>query len=246
MKNKIGWCNTTWNPVWGCLNNNCEYCYARRIAKRFAGKIAEREIDYIYGGNIDGNSLNSYYEIQKEIIRKFKPTFLNVQFEKKFPQKTQKIFVGSMSEIKYWKKEWVGMILEKIRQHPQHIFQFLTKFPGVYLWYKFPINCWLGITVTDTKNNDYLEYQKFKISNPDNLKFISFEPIFNEISINLENIDWVILGAETGNRKGKIIPKKGWIENIVNYCKSNKIPIYLKDSLKEIYPEEIKEFPKIN
>jgi len=26
----------------------------------------------------------------------------------------------------------------------------------------------------------------------------------------------------------------------------NNIPVYLKDSLKDIYPEEIKEFPKIN
>ncbi|GAH27769.1 unnamed protein product, partial [marine sediment metagenome] len=52
--------------------------------------------------------------------------------------------------------------------------------------------------------------------------------------------------AETGNRKNKIIPKKEWIENIIDYCKRDKIPIYLKDSLKDIYPEEIKEFPKIN
>jgi len=36
--NKIGWCDLTFNPVWGCLNH-CEYCYARKIAKRFAGKI---------------------------------------------------------------------------------------------------------------------------------------------------------------------------------------------------------------
>ena len=46
-----------------------------------------------------------------------------------------------------------------------------------------------------------------------------------------------------GKRKGKIIPKKDWVENIVNYCKWKNIPIYLKDSLKEIYPIEIKEFP---
>jgi len=55
----------------------------------------------------------------------------------------------------------------------------------------------------------------------------------------------VILGAETGNRKGKIVPKRGWIENIVNYCKCNNIPVYLKDSLKNIYPEKIKMFPEV-
>jgi len=27
-KSKIEWCDSTWNPVTGCLHG-CEYCYAR-------------------------------------------------------------------------------------------------------------------------------------------------------------------------------------------------------------------------
>jgi len=240
MKNKIGWCSATWNPVWGCLNH-CEYCYARKIAKFRWRQMYEIEFNHYWKKHPTwawtGDHLSE--------LKNFRPTFLEAQFDKKFPQKTQKIFVGSMSEIKYWKREWVEMVLDRIRQYPQHIFQFLTRFPGVYLWYKFPVNCWLGITVTDTKNYDYLEYEKFKISNPDNLKFISFEPLLNEISINLENIDWVILGAETGNRKGKVIPKRKWFEEIV-YCQGlNKIPVYVKDNLTKYYPEYKghKQFP---
>ena len=34
-KTKIDWCDSTWNPVTGCLHG-CEYCYARGIAKRFS------------------------------------------------------------------------------------------------------------------------------------------------------------------------------------------------------------------
>ena len=230
----------TFNPCWGCLNH-CEYCYARKIAKRFAGKIAEREIDFVYGGCIDGNSLNAYYETQKEIIRNFKPTFLHSQFEKKLPKKPQRIFVGSMSEIAHWREEWVEKVIEKIKLYPQHIFQFLTRYPEVYLRYAFPENCWLGITIVEGIDN--IEYQKFKISNPNNLKFISFEPLLNKISMNLEGIDWVIIGAETGNRKGKIIPKRKWFEEIV-YC-HGKMPIYVKDNLTKYYPEYkgYKQFP---
>ena len=33
-KTKIDWCDSTWNPVTGCLHG-CEYCYARGIANRF-------------------------------------------------------------------------------------------------------------------------------------------------------------------------------------------------------------------
>lgn len=56
---------------------------------------------------------------------------------------------------------------------------------------------------------------------------------------------WVIIGAETGNRKGKVIPKKEWIESIVASCIENNVPIFMKNSLKEIWGEElIQEFPK--
>jgi len=240
MKNKIGWCNLTWNPVWGC-NNKCEYCYARGMAKRFWKQRYQEEIDYQYklhpGWAWTGDNLSG--------LDVFKPTWLESKFQKKLPKKPQRIFVGSMSELYYWDKEWVEIVIEKIKQYPQHIFQFLTRYPDIYLRYNFPKNCWLGMTIADDKYYNYDDYQKFKISNPNNLKFVSFEPLIHEMGINLQNIDWVIIGAETGNRKGKIIPKKNWVEYIISCCRYHNVFVYLKDSLKEIYPIEIKEFPEV-
>ena len=43
-KTKIPWCDATINFVSGCLHN-CEYCYARGIARRFDGKT-QPSIDY--------------------------------------------------------------------------------------------------------------------------------------------------------------------------------------------------------
>jgi len=100
------------------------------------------------------------------------------------------------------------------------------------------------MTIADSKYFNYDDYQKFKISNPNNLKFVSYEPLLDEIFVNLQGIDWIIVGAETGNRKGKVIPKREWVEDIVEYCRRKNIPIYLKDSLKNIYSREIKEFPE--
>lgn len=34
-RTKIDWCDSTWDPVTGCLHG-CKYCYARGIAKRFS------------------------------------------------------------------------------------------------------------------------------------------------------------------------------------------------------------------
>ncbi len=250
--NKIGWCSETWNPCWGCLNH-CEYCYARKIARRFGKEMAENECHYRYKNDIGVNPYTKRAFIKcTEKLRKFIPTFLHSQFNKKFPKKPQRIFVGSMSEIYYWKDEWIEMVIEKVKQYPQHTFIFLTKFPRVYNSRVFPRNCWLGLTITHTPKegeNYRWDFNDFVGSDIDNLKFVSFEPLLGDIHpytyLNFDKeINWMIFGAETGNRKDKIIPKKEWMEDMINHCKYRNIPIYLKDSLKEIYPIEIKEFPK--
>jgi len=233
----------TFNPVWGC-NNNCEYCYARGIAKRFWANIYIKEVNYQIELHPDwawtGDHLTG--------LEDFKPTFLITHFKKKFPKKPQRIFVGSMSEIYYWEKEWMERVLDKIRQYPQHTFQFLTKFAHVYNKYTFPNNCWLGITITENydfeRQECYLDDFRYKWHT-----FISFEPLLEEIyigDIEYLNVDWVIIGAETGNRKDKVIPKKEWVWDIVNYCKTNNIPVYLKDSIIKLFPglEAYKQFPK--
>ena len=215
-KNKIGWCNVTWNPVIGC-KNNCEYCYARRINQRFK---------FTKDFNI--------------------PEWREESFNKTFPKKPQRIFVGSMSEIYYWEILWTNKVINKIKHYPQHTFQFLTKYPDSYIGWNFPKNCWLGITVTQQTDkykpgwNDLQKKDKH---------FISFEPLLEEINLHLINwsvISWVIIGAETGNRKGKIIPEKSWVKDILWNCDSRGIPVYVKDNLIELYPvfAGFKGFPK--
>jgi len=251
MKNKIGWCNLTFNPVWGC-RNICPYCYARAIAKRFWKKRYMEEIDYQFKLHPDwawtGDHLLG--------LQSFKPTWLESKFNKKLPVKPQRIFVGSMSEIGFWEKRWMEMVLGRILCYPEHTFIFLSKFPLAYSSYDFPLNCWLGLTIVKTpeySEPDRWSLIEFKRNNLNNLKFICFEPLLENIDLShyldLTAINWVIVGAETGNRKGKVIPKREWIESIVRYCKKNNIPIYLKDSvllgnIKNIYPEEIKMFPE--
>jgi len=217
IKNKIGWCNLTWNPVWGC-RNNCEYCYARKINNRF------RFIKYWN-----------------------EPTWIDNNFEKKFPKKPQRIFVGSMSEIYYWDEVWMIGVLKKIKEYPQHTFIFLTKHPIVYCKYTFPGNCWLGVTITNNEDAYYLD-NIYLNPNDYRTKFICIEPILSDINPYFfkKNMDWVIVGAETGSRKGKEIVMQRWITNIINGCNKYDIPIYLKDSINKLFPDirAYKQFPK--
>jgi len=220
MKNKIGWCNMTWNPAVGC-KRNCDYCYGRAMNERFG------------------------------FIKKWdSPEWKEKNFNKRFPQRSQKIFIGSMSEIRFWKREWISKVFKKVKGYSLHTFQFLTKYPYIYHRLEFPPKAWLGFTVTINKDlaNGILHIKKLRdfSLNGKYLYFVSIEPILEEINpLDLIFLDWVILGAETGKRKGKIIPKKDWIERIVKFCQDNDIPVYLKDSLRGIYPVEIKEFPEI-
>jgi len=241
LKNKIGWCNLTFNPVWGC-SKGCEYCYARKIAKRFWKTIAKKELRYWLD-----NGLPDYDYAAAGVplfLKEFRPIMLFSHLHQKLPKKPQKIFVGSMSEIHYWEINWVMAVIQKAKEYPQHTFQFLTKFPDVYFEYTFPKNCWLGVTISEKpkyrKDQHMEEYYVFVRSNPGNIKFVCFEPLLERIDPsyynNLKGIDWVIVGAETGNRKGKIIPEKSWVKDILWNCDSRGIPVYVKDNLIKLYP----------
>ncbi len=236
MSNKIGWCDMTFNPVWGC-RNHCEYCYARKIARRFSKKILFRETYFT-------KKYVSFYEELDKKIKKFEPVFLEHQFNKKFPKKPQRIFVGSMSEIYYWREEWIEMVIEKVKQYPQHTFMFLTQHPEVYAQHLFPSNCWLGVTLTKNKL-----IQRAGCISKKKIRFLSIEPILEKIDIEIIDDfkpDWVIIGAETGNRKGKVIPEKEWLEVIIHFCKRTFTPLYIKDNVIKYFPEFRygKQFPK--
>lgn len=79
--------------------------------------------------------------------------------------------------------------------------------------------------------------------------FLSIEPIQSAISdlpyyAHEYGYKWVIVGAETGNRKDKVIPKREWIEKIVEDCRFRNVPVFMKSSLADIWGEPlIQEFP---
>jgi protein gp37 len=185
----------------------------------------------------------------EDVLKNFIPTFLYSQYHKKFPEKPQRIFVGSMSEIEFWRKDWMKMVIKKTKEYPQHIFQFLTKHPEVYNRYVFPANCWLGVTVTNERDL-YCMRRKVLLMNPHNIYYLSIEPLIDDVFPEFKKFegwfDWVIIGAETGNRRDKVIPDLDWVLEIVRYCEHHKIPVYIKDNLTKYYAEcrGYKQFPK--
>lgn len=57
--------------------------------------------------------------------------------------------------------------------------------------------------------------------------------------------EWIIVGAETGRRKNKIVPKREWIEKLLELCRKADIPLFMKSSLADIWGEPlIQELPE--
>jgi len=156
-------------------------------------------------------------------------------------KKSQNIFVCSMADLfgDWVPDEWIRDVFNACIAASQHRYLFLTKNPMRYtnLMLTAPSNAWFGTTMTKYDSEYFYS---------DNLNtFLSIEPIQEDINIDsLFKIKWVIIGRETGNRKDKIIPKKEWIANIMNYCKEKNVPVFMKNNLKDIWLEPlVQEFP---
>jgi len=78
--------------------------------------------------------------------------------------------------------------------------------------------------------------------------FISIEPLLKPLSpfweVAIPGQAWIIIGAETGNRKGKVVPEKAWIDRIVTLANVGHVPVFMKESLREIMGDDFRqEFP---
>ena len=249
-KSKIEWCDSTWNPVSGCLHD-CPYCYAKRIAERFAPKQADFSSDF--ASKTETNSITSKGGIElTEVLRDsngralaypfgFTPTFHRYRLDEYKNKSARTIFVCSMADLfgDWVPDSWIEDVFAACKQSPQHRYLFLTKNPKRYVELdkkdKLPTddNMWYGSTATD---DDMPWFYSEK-----HHTFVSVEPIQKAIHPENTYTDWIIVGAETGNRKGKAVPKKEWI----NVFRSLTTPVFMKDSLIPIVGEEnmIRQFP---
>lgn len=257
-KTKIDWCDSTWNPVTGCLHG-CEYCYARRIATRFGSHqqpiftdlpVLDKPVrctdtyEYMRIAGISAGRIQPY-------PFDFTPTFHRYKLDE--PQhwkKPRTIFVCSMSDLfgDWVPDEWIQEVFKACRNAPQHRYLFLTKNPKRYndLAKKgmLPMQHWYGYSAT--RQDMLWEFKHAEECEVKNL-FVSIEPILEPMNPGFCThvpADWVIIGAETGNRKGMVYPQRGWIADILMECEYSGRPIFMKESLRELMGDDfVQEFP---
>jgi protein gp37 len=258
-KSKIDWCDYTWNPVTGCLHN-CPYCYAKGITERFASHVeTNREC-------IDNEQLQSgpCYELSEAWTRDgfiqpypfgFAPTFHGYRLmEPKKKTKGVNVFVCSMADLfgEWIPDEWISNVFKACEEEPQHNYMFLTKDPERYaeLFHKGILvnkpNYWYGTTRTTSSSSAYVTNDKSNYN-----AFFSVEPLHKKWDMSefenkaFKRVQWVIIGAETGNRKDKTIPEKSWVEDIVIECKAAGVPVFMKSNLAAVWGNNLlQEYPE--
>ena len=252
---KIDWADMTWNPVTGC-RHGCEYCYAARTAGRFAGYLSqgvkvsddtrkEEIVQEVKKPNCEregivvldkplktmtaaGNVVNAPYPFG------FTPTFHRYRLgDPARKQRPRNIFVCSMADLfgAWVPTKWILEVLDACLAAPQHNYLFLTKNPRRYTELNelalLPRrdNFWYGTTTTEAGQPYFIsEHHK---------TFTSVEPMTGPLFAEAGGVlvDWVIVGAETGQRKDKVIPERAWVEDLLSACHEEGVPVFMKGNL---------------
>lgn len=247
-KTKIEWTDAAWNPVTGCtpVSPGCAHCYARRMAKRLAGRAgypaAPHEFD-----------VTLHYDRLEYPLRWRRP---------------RRVFVCSMSDLFHEDvpMRYINNVFEVMEQAKQHTFQVLTKRPQrmreYILWWEnreqheFRVaNIWLGVTAENQELAD--ERIPTLLDTHAVVRFVSAEPLLSSISFDYDSdichcgeyinahshfeghnpmpmtesflgngIYWVIVGGETGPRARPMHPD--WARDIRDQCIDAGVPFFFK------------------
>lgn len=209
QKSSIEWTGSTWNPVTGCvkISPGCLNCYAERIAKRLH---AMGQPNYA-----DGFKL-ALHEHALDLPLKWK--------------KPQTIFVNSMSDLflKDVPFDFIKKVFDVMSKAHWHTFQVLTKRSErlIEVSHELPwaANIWMGVTV---ESKDYTHRIDDLRNSGAYLKFLSIEPLLGPLpGLNLDGIDWVIAGGESGPRARPMNPD--WVSDIRDQCQVARVPFFFK------------------
>lgn len=206
---RIEWTESTWNPVSGCtkISSGCLNCYAERMAKRLKAMGQERYKN--------GFKVTLHPEALDEPYRWKKPRV---------------VFVNSMSDLfhKDIPVEFIQSVFKTMNENLQNTFQILTK-RSERLCELAPLldwsdNIWMGVTVEDNENAGRIDDLRIV---PAAIRFLSMEPLIGPVpDLDLTNIDWVIVGGESG--PGARPMQEQWVIDIKNVCDKSQVPFFFK------------------
>jgi protein gp37 len=221
-RSAIEWTEATWNPVTGCskVSPGCAHCYAETLSLRFGRSRAP------WTHANAGENVVLHPERLEQPLRWRRPRV---------------VFVNSMSDLfhELVPAEFVERVYATMAAAPQHTFQILTKRPEEALDFyrtagerlaQLP-NVWLGVSI---ENSRYTWRADALRKVPVAIRFISAEPLLGSlfersgkrVPLDLEAIDWLIAGGESGPRYRPV--RIEWVRELRDACESAGVPFFFK------------------
>lgn len=232
-KTGIDWCTDVWNVVTGC-SAGCDYCYARRMSLRLAGRCG-------YPQHAPGS-------------HPFDITFHRDKLTLPLSwKKPKRIFVNSMGDLfdPWVRAEWIFEVMQVMEKAKHHTFLVLTKqafrlmtfMDGMEALGHAPLsNVWWGVSVEDQAAAD--ERIPFLLKAPVAHRFVSVEPMLGSVDLSPDlapycwynavgdgspvwrGPDWVICGPQSGSRAKPY--DFDWMLALQQQCVAVGIPFFLK------------------
>src|SRR4051812_31360280 len=182
----IEWTDATWNPVRGCtkISPGCTHCYAETFAERFRA--------------VPGHPYEQGFDLRLVPEKLLEPL--------EWPR-PKMVFVNSMSDLfqEAVPTGYVAAVSAVMAASPWHIYQVLTKratrlrdlLRTELADVATKPHIWWGVSVEDRKYGlpriDLLRQTAAAT------RYLSIEPLLEDLGpIDLEGIDWVIVGGESG------------------------------------------------
>jgi len=208
-QSSIEWTEMTWNPVTGCskISAGCKYCYAEVMARRLQAMGLEKYKD--------GFTIRTHEDAL------FTP----------YGWKGNKIvFVNSMSDLFHpdVPLSFIRKVFSVMNNTPQHTYQVLTKRAERLFELNEQLtwtpNIWMGVSVEDARVINRIDFLR---NTNARVKFLSCEPLIGPIqSMNLDGINWVIVGGESGKKARPL--KEWWIWDIRQQCQEAGVAFFFK------------------
>ena len=211
---EIEWTDATWNPVRGCtkVSAGCANCYAETFSERWR--------------DIPGHP----YE------RGFDPRLVPEKVLDPLRwRRPRRVFVNSMSDLFHERVPagYIDAVLGVMKLADWHTFQVLTKracrmrslLERTEIELRDQGNVWLGVSVENREQG--LPRIQELVATPCAVRFLSIEPLLEDLGeIDLEGIDWVIVGGESGPRARPM--RRSWVVSIRAQCRAQQIPFFFK------------------
>ena len=140
--------------------------------------------------------------------------------------------------------EFFPQKLRLMENRTAHNYLFLTKRPE-----RLDFSCdlesaWFGVTVTSAAEKRRISDLRTHIRTKH--YHVTFEPLFDDIGeVDLRGVGWIVIGTETGRRRGKAVSRIEWVRSLTAQAHSLGIPVFMKEDLLPIMGEEnmIQELP---